>query len=859
MNCRTTRGQQSRPWVSGCRLLVAGLCLVLAGCTRAHYRRQADQETYGAVATSTADPRYALVDCTIEPDPTSRMYDPSSPDCEPMPPDDPDSHRLMHYVNGMRGSKRWHRFGDTPYVENPEWRRFLPLDENGVLVLDRRGAVEMALLQSPSFQQNLEQLYLSALAVTFQRFRFDTQFFSTNVLSFTADGPQRSPAGSQSVLDNENTLRAQKLFATGSELVVGLANSLVWQFSGPDQYTANTLLNFSLVQPLLRAAGRAVVLELLTDAERGMLANVRQMEQFRRGFYLQVVAGRNPGPGPTSQGIGTPSVTSPPGAVGGFLGLLEAQIRIRNQRYYVKELRRSVPEMELRFEAGFITDRFEVELVRQGLFSAESDLVQLESDYKNRLDAYKLTLGLPPNLEARASDNLLAPFDLISPELQVVEEAIRDLRLELQERSRPMPQDYRQRLAQTRAAMLAQLEAIPKDFQRLEQALPRRRHNLTMLSNREEVRGGTVEAGPYSVAALDRRVFGDKSQGVPGLKDEFNALVTTKLAPRLAELERLEKEAPEQPKVPPAEGKPGVDPYREALIDMLRGLFDDLSDLELLQVRIRLDTISWVPIDVTPEDAFRIAQQNRPDWMNARAALVDTWRQLEITANALESDLNLTFSGDMNTVGNNPVRFRSTTGRLRVGVEFDAPLTRVAERNAYRTAQINYQQARRTYYGFEDQVDQVLRSLLRNIRVTQLDFELRRVAVLLAAQQVDLTRRRVAAPPRIGVKEAAAGVNTGRNLVQALQGLNSAQNDLSSAWVDTETQRMNLDFDLGTMQLDDNGMWIDPGPIDASYGAQAAGPQGIEPPELIPPGDESRKKQSPEMIPAPEPRGASKT
>ena len=29
------------------------------------------------------------------------------------------------------------------------------------------------------------------------------------------------------------------------------------------------------------------------------------------------------------------------------------------------------------------------------------------------------------------------------------------------------------------------------------------------------------------------------------------------------------------------------------------------------------------------------------------------------------------------------------------------------------------------------------------------------------------------------------------------------------AWVDLEIQRMNLDYDLGTMQLDPAGMWID--------------------------------------------------
>ena len=33
--------------------------------------------------------------------------------------------------------------------------------------------------------------------------------------------------------------------------------------------------------------------------------------------------------------------------------------------------------------------------------------------------------------------------------------------------------------------------------------------------------------------------------------------------------------------------------------------------------------------------------------------------------------VNVTFSGDMGTLGNNPVRFRSTTGQLRVGVQFE--------------------------------------------------------------------------------------------------------------------------------------------------------------------------------------------
>ncbi len=110
--------------------------------------------------------------------------------------------------------------------------------------------------------------------------------------------------------------------------------------------------------------------------------------------------------------------------------------------------------------------------------------------------------------------------------------------------------------------------------------------------------------------------------------------------------------------------------------------------------------------------------------MNARAALVDAWRRIEFDANALKSDLNLTFSGDLQTVDDHPFRFRGSTGRLRVGVQFDSPLTRMVERNAYRETLINYQRARRNYMLFEDRINQSLRNILRIIQMFTLNFEM---------------------------------------------------------------------------------------------------------------------------------------
>src|SRR3990172_9946753 len=117
-----------------------------------------------------------------------------------MPPDDPVSHQLMHCVDCKPGSPCWRHMGKTPYTDNPTWQDYLPRDEEGNVVLDLTGAVQLALLESPIYQQQLETLYLSGLDVTFERFRLDTQFFGGSSIFYTADGQPRNGFGSSKLI-----------------------------------------------------------------------------------------------------------------------------------------------------------------------------------------------------------------------------------------------------------------------------------------------------------------------------------------------------------------------------------------------------------------------------------------------------------------------------------------------------------------------------------------------------------------------------------------------------------------------------------------------------------------------------------
>jgi outer membrane protein TolC len=184
------------------------------------------------------------------------------------------------------------------------------------------------------------------------------------------------------------------------------------------------------------------------------------------------------------------------------------------------------------------------------------------------------------------------------------------------------------------------------------------------------------------------------------------------------------------------------------------------------------------PIDITPETAIKVASQYRLDWMNARADLVNSWRDIEIAANQLQSVLSFSVDGTLGTDANNPVAFDRRNGKISVGVEWDAPMTRLVERNVYRTAQINYQRARRDYYNYVDGVNRSLRDALRNIDNVQFDFEVQRRSVFVAISRVHLAQLAMEKPPEPGQTSESMSNTLARDLVEALNSLqNASHND----------------------------------------------------------------------------------
>ena len=850
------------------RLLIAvvlfNLCAAI-GCHRSYYRRQADADARRLIREKSVDPRWDSSSGTIDIDPQSRMFDPFSADHPPIPPDDPTSHQFMHRVDNREGYPHWHANGDTNHVENPDWRAYLPVNEKGQAVLTLERAYQLALLHSPDLQEQRETLYLSALDVSLDRFGFDTQLLTGFNSFLTADG-RLAPGGSSTTLvaetgANGGGLNFTRLGITGAEFAVGLANSIMFNFAGTDTNSTSSLLNFSIIQPLLLNAGRDRILETLTQSERTLLANVRQMERFRRGFYLEIAIGRAPAAtlNQTGNFLGIPSSAS--ANAGGFFGLLEQQQQIRNQKLNVRQLE-SVLELFREFFLRERLDAVQLKLFETNVYGQQRTLLDLTTTYQTALDNFKLMLGLPPELEVVIDDSYLDRFELIGDQINERLISIGKLREETGAALNQIDELFDQLVSiddigtekfewpmelTKRVANLAPFideaqkaldditekdrRQLESDFEKLEQTRSDRLAYLEKLQ-------ATIESGGIE-SSVDPRLFKAESvQDASRLRkilDDPDAeeSIVNRAAVVKMDLESLKSKISQFSKTENELSKKELyqytlDEFQEKIPGVLSEMNNLVLEISLLQALARSNSIEIADVEIESEQAVEIARCMRRDWMNARASLVDNWRNIEFVADQLESSFDLELNGNVGNIGDNPFDIRLAAGQIQGGFRFDAPINRMSERNDYRQALIDYQQTRRQFYQFEDNVKQNLREILRNLNRNKVLFELDRRTVQVEIENVEINRFELEQPVGPDAGNSRLGATTAQNLANAIIGLNNAQNSFLGSWVEFEVLRRSLDFDLGTMQLDSAGQWIDPGSINASIGHRAASMMGIE-------------------------------
>jgi hypothetical protein len=103
-----------------------------------------------------------------------------------------------------------------------------------------------------------------------------------------------------------------------------------------------------------------------------------------------------------------------------------------------------------------------------------------------------------------------------------------------------------------------------------------------------------------------------------------------------------------------------------------------------------------------------------------------------------------------------------------------------------------------------------MRSSLRTVRQNQLRFEIQRFAVQNAAVQNSINADIRQINETLGIP---SGPNAARDAAQGLTAFLQTQGTLIGTFVNFEALRRSIDLDLGTMRIDSEGLWLDPGPI----------------------------------------------
>jgi hypothetical protein len=553
---------------------------------------------------------------------------------------------------------------------------------------------------------------------------------------------------------------------SGGQLLVNLANSIVFEYSnnGVQVVSPNLLVNF--VQPLLRGAWARNVTQSLSLQERNVLYNLRAFAEFRRQFYVSLVTG-----------AGGSTAFSSFSSSTGYLALLNQLQNIRNLAKNVETSRQNLNLLEAEFPRS--KSALDVSQVANQYQVFQAQLLQAQAFLQTQLDLFKINLGLPTEVEVRIDDAPLDQFELNDERLEAMRTRTEALQLRLVQ-SDELPVKELTDVARQLQEMYGQLEAIH------DQVLAESQRWEKKLETTSK-RGFTDPEGAHRKEIYERErtlssrlkqtlteVNEDIDKGQDNVATFFAKLGTT--AP---------KEATQK--------------LRDLLGKEFRALFSAVS---VTQTRIRVFLIELPPVDLTVNQAIQIALGNRLDLQNSLGLVTDNWRNVEVAANQLRGFLNFVYNGSFAESPNHNGLFHFDAGNTvqTFGLQFDAPINRRVERNQYRANQIQYQRARRAYMDNRDVIVQQIRLDMRNLVLFARTFEVNREQILSAATQLESAEEEVRVPLDVNTSATLS-------LLQALNSVLTARNSLISTWVSYETSRLSLYRDFDLMDIDSNGVW----------------------------------------------------
>ena len=676
--------------------------------------------------------------------------------------------------------------------------------------------VELALLNSREYQAQKENLYRAALALSLERFDFYLNFAAAGNGTGVEWDHNRIAGTTVDRLSVPSAVSGGKVLACGGDLLARFANDVILTFNGPEGFAADvgSELLLDLSQSVFQ---RDVAFESLTQAERNVVYAARDFARFRKQLFQSLASD--------------------------YYNLLLTYrgIEIDTNDYFSNL--RAFNQGQAEHRAGK-RSRIEVDQFEQNALRSRSGLIGSCNSLESSFDRLKLNVGLPPETPVNLN---LTELELLTlrDEVTVSNERVLRARRNLVLARQAAAVDHFVLLngAIDLANRMLALADLKQRMDRphsdvgalelLHARLSVKEARLRTESNRTALAEDKAARPPKPPVQIFRRTMDliDSETILIGRQLELAACLSAdaahverlrtnlgQLTGRLAQIRADLRQivADEQlNRIPDLIAGAGVlltetddlvaaadaltqyvrltpqDDLRRTLAHVDRALAES-------QGMLAGETGGLVPVEIDVDDAMLTALSQRFDLMNERGALADTWRRIKLAGDDLKSILNLHATQAIRTRFNRPFGFTFDESETRLGLTFDTPLNRHAQRNLYRNTLIDYQAALRNLMEAEDDIKAAVRDDLRQL---QLDREQYRIAVASAA----LAYERVVST-RLQLQLGRPGV-AARDFLEAQQAFTGSLNAVAAEHIRYIRDRIQLFIDLESLEVDDEGFW----------------------------------------------------
>ena len=226
-------------------------------------------------------------------------------------------------------------------------------------------ALQVAAANNRDYQSRKEDIFREALDLDLESNDFRNTFAGILDGTIRHDESGSSPVGAGAGGAETSVTRTLK---TGATLTARIGVDLVRLLTDHRPSSTGVFADTSVSIPLLRGAGRHIVTEPLTQAQRNVVYAIHTFERYKRTLAVRVADG--------------------------YLGVLEQLDQIKNAEQNLKNLRVSTGRVQALASHGRLAPD-KVDQAKQDELLARDRVIRAKETYQSRLDGLKLTLGLP--------------------------------------------------------------------------------------------------------------------------------------------------------------------------------------------------------------------------------------------------------------------------------------------------------------------------------------------------------------------------------------------------------------------------------------------------------------------------------